>query len=99
LELDKDLKARQEARRLAVAAEQAQAQLAAMSQQQLDRICEGVAKAFCAAAPELAAMAVQETGFGNTEDKIIKNAFASRTVMAAIRDMKIVGVLKEAPLE
>ena len=99
MELDKDLKARQEARRLAIAAERAQAQLATMSQQQLDRICEGVAKAFCAAAPELAAMAVRETGFGNTEDKTIKNAFASRTVMEAIRDMKTVGVLKEDPRE
>ena len=95
MELDKDLQARQEARRLAIAAEQAQEKLAAMPQQQLDAICEAVAKAFCAAAPELAAMAVRETGFGNTEDKIRKNEFASRTVMGAIRDMKTVGVLKE----
>ena len=95
MELDKDLRARQEARRLAVAAERAQEQLANMRQQQLDRICEGIAKAFCDAAPELAAMAVRETGFGNTEDKITKNEFASKTVLSAIRDMKTVGVLKE----
>ena len=99
MELDQDLKARQEARRLAAAAERAQEKLAAMSQQQLDAICEAVAKAFCAAAPELAEMAVRETGFGNTEDKIRKNEFASRTVMNAIRDMKTVGVLKEHPGE
>ena len=99
MELDKDLQARQEARRLAAAAERAQEKLAAMSQQQLDAICEAVAKAFCAAAPELAEMAVRETGFGNTEDKIRKNEFASRTVMNAIRDMKTVGVLKEYPGE
>lgn len=99
MELDQDLQARQEARRLAAAAERAQEKLAAMSQQQLDAICEAVAKAFCAAAPELAEMAVRETGFGNTEDKIRKNEFASRTVMNAIRDMKTVGVLKEHPGE
>ena len=95
MELDKDLQARQEARQLAIAAEQAQQQLSRMSQQQLDRICEAVAEAFCDAAPELAAMAVRETGFGNTEDKILKNEFASRRVFDAIRDMKTVGVLKE----
>ena len=99
MELDQDLRARQEARRLAAAAERAQEKLAAMSQQQLDAICEAVAKAFCAAAPELAEMAVRETGFGNTEDKIRKNEFASRTVMNAIREMKTVGVLKEHPGE
>jgi acetaldehyde dehydrogenase (acetylating) len=99
MELDKDLQARQEARTLASAAEQAQRQLGAMTQQQLDRICEAVAKAFCAAAAELAEMAVRETGFGNTEDKIRKNEFASRQVMDAIRDMKTVGVLKEHPGE
>ena len=99
MELDKDLQARQEARRLAIAAEQAQEKLAAMSQQQLDNICQAVANAFCAAAPELAAMAVRETGFGNTEDKIQKNEFASQAVFSAIRDMKTVGVLKEDSAE
>ncbi len=97
MELDKDLQARQEARRLARAAEQAQIQLAKMPQQKLDQIVEAVAEAFRAAAAELADMAVRETGFGNVEDKIIKNEFASRTVADAIRDMKTVGVLKEAP--
>ena len=99
MELDKDLQARQEARRLAILAKHAQQQLAAMSQLQLDRITEAVAKAFQNAAPELAAMAVRETGFGNVEDKIIKNEFASKTVLSTIRDMKTVGVLKEHPQE
>ena len=99
MELDKDLQARQEARRLAKQAKAAQQQLAAMSQQQLDAITAAVANAFCAAAAELAQMAVRETGFGNQEDKITKNEFASKTVLAAIRDMKTVGVLKEDPRE
>ena len=99
MELDKDLQARQEARRLAKLAENAQKELAAMTQQQLDKIVEAIASAFCSAAPELAALAVRETGFGNIEDKTVKNEFASKTVLAAIRDMKTVGVLKEHPRE
>ena len=99
MELDKDLQARQEARQLAKAAEKAQAQLAQMSQAQLDAIVEAIAKSFVAAAPELAALAVRETGFGNVEDKIIKNEFASKTLWEAVRNMKTVGVLREHPQE
>ena len=95
MELDKDLKARQQARDLARQAEEAQKCLAGMSQQQLDAIVQAVAKAFAAAAPELAEMAVRETGFGNTEDKITKNEFASRRVWETLREMRCVGVLKE----
>ncbi len=95
MELDKDLKARQQAREFARKAEKAQIILGAMSQQQLDAIVEAVAKAFAASALELAEMAVRETGFGNVEDKITKNVFASQTVYSAIKDMKTVGVLSE----
>ncbi len=99
MDLDKDLAARQEARLLCRQAEAAQSRLAQMSQGQLDSIVEAVAKAFSAAAVELAEMAVAETGFGNAEDKVTKNRFASERVAAAIRDMKTVGVLKEVPGE
>ena len=95
MELDKDLAARQEARLLCRQAEIAQKKLAEMNQEQLDAIVEAVAKAFSAAAVELAALAAKETGFGNTEDKTTKNRFASETVASAIRGMKCVGVLKE----
>ena len=94
MELDKDLLARQEARLLAQGAELAQEKLAQMSQQQLDAIVKAVADAFYSKALELAELAVRETGFGNVEDKITKNQFASRTLWDAIRDMKTVGVLK-----
>ena len=99
MELDKDLQARQEARQLAKQAEIAQKQLAAMSQQQLDAITEAVAAAFSKAAVELAELAVRETGFGNAEDKTVKNQFASQRVLERIRTMKTVGVLKEDPRE
>ena len=95
MELDKDLQARQEARELSRRAEQAQKQLSRMSQQQLDKITEAVAAAFEKAAAELAELAARETGFGNAEDKTVKNIFAARTVLEAIRPLKTVGVLKE----
>ena len=99
MELDKDLMARQEARNLLKAAKAAQVKLAEMSQQQLDGIVKAVCEAFYGAAAELADLAVRETDFGNVEDKITKNQFASRKVWDAIRDMKTVGVLKENPEE
>ena len=74
--MDKDLQARQEARDMAKAAFEAQKQLKTMSGQQLDTIVEAVSRAFYNAAPELAELAVQETGFGNVADKITKNQFA-----------------------
>ena len=99
MEFDKDLAARQEARSLCRTAEKAQKILANFPQEKLDNIVEAVAREFSAAAAELAQLAVSETGFGNTEDKTIKNRFASETVCARIRGMKCVGVLKEDPKE
>ena len=97
--MDKDLQARQEARDLAKKAFDAQQLLCRMSQSQLDAIVKAVADAFCAAAGELAQMAVEETGFGNVKDKTTKNLFASRQVWDAVKDMKTIGVLKEDPRE
>ena len=99
MELDKDLQARQEARVLAQKARDAQAVLATFSQEKLDAIVEAVADAFYKGALELAELAVRETGFGNVEDKIVKNQFASQTVCKAVRGMKTVGVLNERPEE
>ena len=97
MEFDKDLIARQEARSAAKAAKQAQHILADMPQEQLDAIVESIAKAFSREAAMLADMAVRETGFGNVEDKITKNRFASETVAEAVRGMKTVGILREVP--
>ena len=99
MELDKDLKARQEARCLAQRAENAQKILREMSQQQLDKIVAAIAESFCAHSEELARLAVQETGFGNPEDKAVKNRFASKQVYEAVKDMKTVGVLNRNPRE
>ncbi len=95
MELDKDLQARQEARALAREAGKAQHILSDMTQEQLDAIVEAVAAAFAKEAMPLAEMAVQETGFGNVKDKIVKNQFASQSVAEAVRGMKCVGLLEE----
>ena len=97
MEFDKDLLARQEAREMAKQAASAQTILADMPQEKLDAMVEAVAKAFARESAALAQMAVEETGFGNTEDKIIKNRFASETVAESIRGMKTVGLLREDP--
>ena len=98
MELDKDLKARQEARDLCKQAETAQIALSQMSQSQLDAITKAICEAFHEKALELAELAVRETGFGNAEDKTVKNQFASQRVYNAIKEMKTVGVLS-APKE
>ena len=97
MQLDKDLQARQEARDLCKQAELAQKDLFSFPQEKLDAITEAVAAAFQASAAELAQMAVEETGFGNVGDKIVKNEFASKSVLEAIASMKTVGILKETP--
>ena len=95
MELDKDLLARQEARALAKQASRAQEFLGHMPQEKLDAIVEAVAAAFYKEAASLARMAVEETGFGNAQDKTTKNQFASQTVAAAVRGMKTVGLLRQ----
>ena len=97
MDFDKDLSARQEARALCRQAAEAQKILKKMTQAQLDKICENISMRFSAAAASLAEMAVKETGFGNKEDKITKNRFASEMVWKAIQDMKTVGILSEDP--
>ena len=99
MDYDKDLAARQEARELCRQARKAQEILGKLPQEKLDGIVEEVASAFSAAAEELAGLAVEETGFGNREDKMTKNRFASRTLAEAIRGKRYVGVLREDPRE
>lgn len=95
MELEKDLAARQEARLLARQAGQAQHLLADFAQEKLDAIVEAMASAFAREAAALAELAVRETGFGNVEDKVTKNRFASETVAKAVRGMKTVGLLRK----
>ena len=93
MELDNDLRSRQQARELARQAGEAQKILSEFPQEKLDAIVEAVGEAFSKEAVSLAEMAVQETGFGNIRDKTAKNRFAADTVRQAVRGMKTVGIL------
>ncbi len=92
---DRDLISIQEARELAARAAAAQKKFAAFSQEQVDAIVEACAKAAAENAEPLARTAVEETGFGNVPDKIVKNTLAAVNVPGAIRGMRTVGILRE----
>ncbi|BDH47243.1 acetaldehyde dehydrogenase (acetylating) [Salmonella enterica subsp. enterica serovar Choleraesuis] len=95
--LDKDLQSRQCARELVRQARKAQAILATFSQQQIDSIVKNVAQEAAHHAETLAKMACEETGFGNWQDKVLKNRFASLRVYDAIKEMKTVGIIHDDP--
>lgn len=92
---DRDLISIQEARELVTRAVDAQKKFAAFSQMQVDALVGACAESATSAAEQLARAAVEETGYGNVADKIIKNRLASVDVYRAIRGMKTVGVLRE----
>ena len=92
---DRDLISIQEARELTARAAAAQKKFSAFSQEQVDAIVEACAKAAADNAEALARAAVEETGFGNVPDKIIKNTLAAVNVPRAIRGMRTVGILRE----
>ncbi len=72
----------------------AQEQFAAYSQEQVDAIFRAAAIAANQARIPLAKMAVEETGMGVMEDKVIKNHFASEYIYNAYRDTKTCGVIE-----
>ncbi|MBQ7953293.1 MAG: aldehyde dehydrogenase family protein, partial [Clostridia bacterium] len=91
---DKDLASLQQVRNLLHNANEAKKQMAKMSQQQLDKIVEAIAKSGEENAERLAKLAADETGFGKWQDKKIKNLFASKNVYDAIKNLKTVGLIK-----
>ncbi|MCG8483164.1 MAG: acetaldehyde dehydrogenase (acetylating) [Clostridia bacterium] len=93
--VDKDLISIQETRDLLRKAKAAQKKLAQMSQADIDGICEAIKNVALENADRLAKLAVEETGFGVHEDKIIKNYFAAQVVYDSIKDMKTVGIVNE----
>src|SRR6188472_3201181 len=92
---DKDLLSIQEARALAKRAREAQKVLAGFSQEQVDKVVDAMAAAARGEAERLARMAHEETGFGNTKDKTLKNLFSAVDVYNYIRPLRTVGILRE----
>ncbi|MBR3912965.1 MAG: bifunctional acetaldehyde-CoA/alcohol dehydrogenase [Alphaproteobacteria bacterium] len=73
----------------------AQAEFAKFSQEQVDAIFKAASLAAAAQRIPLAKMAVQETGMGIVEDKVIKNHFAAEYVFNAYKNTKTCGVICE----
>ena len=75
----------------------AQREFAKFTQEQVDHIFFEAAMAANKARIPLAKMAVEETGMGVMEDKVIKNHYASEYIYHAYRNTKTGGVLEEDP--
>src|SRR5215510_13202148 len=96
---DKDLLSIQEVRSKVDRAFAAWNQYRNYSQEQVDAIVERVAAAARANARRLAVLAVEETGYGNAQDKYIKNILNCDWLPRRMRGMKTVGIIREIPEE
>ena len=70
-----------------------------LDQEQVDHIVHEMALAGLDKHQELARMAVEETGRGVYEDKVIKNMFATEYIWHDIKNEKTVGILDENEME
>ncbi len=73
----------------------AQQEFASYSQEQVDKIFLAAAMAANKARVPLAKLAVEETGMGCVEDKVIKNHYASEYIYNTYKDTKTCGVIEE----
>lgn len=73
----------------------AQREFSKFTQEQVDHIFFEAAMAANKARIPLAKMAVEETGMGVMEDKVIKNHYASEYIYHAYRNTKTVGVIEQ----
>lgn len=73
----------------------AQKKFAEYSQSQVDSIFKAAAAAADRQRIPLARLAVEETGMGVVEDKVIKNHYAAEYIYNAYRDTKTCGVIEE----
>ena len=73
----------------------AQRRFASYTQEQVDKIFFEAAKAANMQRIPLAKMAVEETGMGVVEDKVIKNHYAAEYIYNAYKDLKTCGVIEE----
>lgn len=96
---DKDLVSIQEVRTKVDKAYAAWQKYRKYSQTQVDGIVERMAAAGRANAERLAAMAVEETGYGNVKDKIAKNLLNADLLPRKMRGMRTIGMLREIPEE
>lgn len=65
------------------------------NQEQVDKITEAMCRAGVDASAKLAEMAVEETGLGKVEDKVVKNHFGTQVVYDNMKGQKSVGILQD----
>ena len=80
------------------AMKEAQKIFATYTQEQVDKIFKAAATAADKARIPLAKAAVEETGMGIVEDKVIKNHYAAEYIYNAYKNTKTCGVLEEDPV-
>ncbi len=80
------------------AMKEAQKLFASYTQEQVDKIFKAAATAADKARIPLAKMAVEETGMGVVEDKVIKNHYAAEYIYNAYKNTKTCGVIEEDPV-
>src|SRR5271166_5035320 len=67
------------------------------TQEDVDRIVKAIVLAGLEQAQHLARLAVEDTGIGVMEDKVLKNMVATEFVYDYIKDKRTVGVIREFP--
>lgn len=97
MNLDLDLRSIQEVRSKIDHAYAAWQQYRRYTQEQVDAIVEAASAAARAHSRRVAEIAVEETGYGNANDKVAKNLLAADLLPRTLRGMKTVGVLREIP--
>ena len=90
-----EVKTTEDLERIITKAHEAQAIYATFTQEQVDKIFRAVSLAANKMRIPLARMAVEETGMGVLEDKVIKNHYASEYIYNKYRDMKTCGIIEE----
>ena len=81
--------------RMIVKARKALGEFRGFTQEQVDGITEAMTRAGVANERYLAELAVNETGIGNVEDKVIKNHFGTQVVYDYMKEGKSVGIIDE----
>ena len=91
--MDKDLQSIASARRCAEKAFKAYQDFLGTDPSHIDSIVGAMARAVEPEAQRLGQMAVEETGYGNVEDKRVKNLFNALSVADYLRDITTLGML------
>lgn len=96
--MDADLRSIDQARRAVESAHGAQQLFRSFDPARIDQIVEAMARAVEVESARLGRLAAEETGYGNAEDKRVKNLFNSIGVAEWLRGVKTLGVLWHDPV-